>query len=102
MGLGVKYRFLYRYISFDVRYSVGLNNILSTKNQFDFGAGGEQNDIRELAFRYGQVDNDFRLDNLSLNFGYVYPLYRPRKIEKKSKKGLFNMFKGKDKKESSN
>ena len=96
-GLGVKYRFQYRYISLDVRYSLGLNNILDTKAQFDFGAGGEQNDIRELTFRYGQVDNDFRLDNLSINFGYVYPLYRPRKIEKKSKKGFFKIFKGKGK-----
>ena len=102
-GLGVKYRFQYRYISFDLRYTLGLNNILNTKNQFDFGPGGEQNDIRELVFRYGQVDNDFRLDNLSINFGYVYPLYRPRKIEKKTKKGFINnVFKGKNKEESSN
>ena len=98
LGIGVKYRLEYKYISFDVRYTAGLNNVLDTKDQFDFGEGGEQNDLRELAFRYGQVDNDFRLDNLSINFGYAHPLYKPRKIQKKSAKGFFNdLFKSKDK-----
>ena len=102
-GLGVKYRLQYQYISFDVRYALGLNNRLNIKNQFDLGTGGQPNgnDIRELIFRYGQVDNDFRLDNLSISFGYVYPLYRPRKIQKKSAGSfLGDLFKRKSKKGS--
>ena len=98
LGLGVKYRFLYEYISLEVRYTAGLKNVLNVENQFDFGSGGEQNDVRELYFRYAQVDNDFRLDDLSITFGYVLPLYRPRKIEKKGGKGFFNnLFKSKEK-----
>jgi len=98
LGLGVKYRLLYEYISVEVRYTAGLKNVLNVNNQFDFGNGGEQNDLRELTFKYGQVDNDFRLDDLSITFGYVHPLYKPRKIQKKSGKGFIgNLFKSKEK-----
>jgi len=99
-GAGVKYRMGYKYLLFEIRYSWGLNNILNDENQFDFGPGGEQNDIRELTFRYGQVDDDFRINNLSFNLGFVYPLYKPRRIEKKSG-GIFkNLFRKKNKSES--
>ncbi len=99
MGAGVKYRMGYKFISFDVRYSWGLNNMLNTKNQFDFGDGGEQHDIRELTFRYGQVDDDFRLNNLYFNLRFVSPIYKPRRIEK-TRGGIFsNFFKKKDKTE---
>ena len=98
MGAGVKYRMGYKFISFDIRYNWGLNNVLKTKNQFDFGNGGEQqHDIRELTFRYGQVDDDFRLNNLYFNLGFVSPIYKPRRIEK-TKWGIFSkIFKKKDK-----
>jgi len=96
-GAGVKYRLGYKYLLFEIRYSWGLSNILNPDNQFDFGPGGEQNDIRELTFRYGQVDDDFRINNLSFNIGYVYPLYKPRRIEKKSGGIIKNLFRKKDK-----
>lgn len=104
LGFGVNYRLEYQYISFEVRYTAGLKNILDTKDQFDFGklegnnVDNRNEDLREYTFRYGQVDNDFRLDNLSITFGYVYPLYKPRKIQRKSVKGIFgNLFKSKEK-----
>ncbi len=97
MGAGVKYRLGLKFISFEVRYAWGLNNVLKTNNQFDFGAGGEQHDIRELTFRYGQVDDDFRLDNLYFNLAYVYPLYKPRRIEKTKGSIFRKIFKKKDK-----
>lgn len=109
LGLGVNYRLDLQYISFEIRYNLGLKNVLDAKNQFDFGIDGTDtdsdptltdpnDDIRELTFRYGHIDNDFRLDNISINVGYVYPLYKPRKIQKKSVKGIFgNLFKKKEK-----
>ena len=95
-GVGTKYRIGYRYLFFEVRYAWGLKNVLNADNQFDFGPGGEQNDIRELTFRYAQVDDDFRINNLFINVGYVYPFYKPRRIEKGN--GL-RLFRKKGKKE---
>ena len=99
MGAGVKYRMGLKFISFDVRYAWGLNNMLNTKDQIDFGDGGEQHDIRELTFRHFQVDDDFRLNNLYFNLAFVSPIYKPRRIEK-TKGGIFSkIFKKKDKTE---
>ncbi|NJN41190.1 MAG: hypothetical protein HC811_02070 [Flammeovirgaceae bacterium] len=37
---------------------------------------------------YNYIGNLFRLDNLSISFGYVYPLYDPRKLKRARKKGV--------------
>ena len=33
----------------------------------------------ELVYQYGHVDNDFRMDNFALSFGYTKAFYKPRK-----------------------
>jgi len=86
-GAGVKYRVGYRYLLFEIRYAWGLKNVLNTSKQFDFKAGDNQDPVREYTFRYSQVDDDFRLNQIYFNLGFVYPLYKPRKIVKR--RGLF-------------
>ncbi len=85
-GLGIKYRLKYEYFLFEVRYALGLKNVLNANDQFNFGSGDTQNDIRAYSYRYAQVDDDFRIDNVYINLGFVHPLYKPRKIEKKRRK----------------
>ena len=59
--------------------------------------------IKELRFRYGSVEDDFRLNSLSFSVGYVRPLYKPRKIVKKSMKGILrNLFKKDDRNDEGN
>lgn len=86
-GVGVKYRIKYRYIMAEVRYAYGLKNQVNVDNQFDFKNGNMQDPVREYVFRFTQVDDDFRLNQVYFNVGYVFPLYKARKIEKKG--GLF-------------
>ncbi len=73
-GLGARYRLKYDYIFVDLRYQVGLTNIIDIDNQY-------AND--RLLYTYGYVDDDKRLNTVSFSVGYVKPLYKPRKIQKR-------------------
>jgi len=75
IGGGTKYKVGKNFFYVDLRYMAGLTNI--AKN-------GEFN---PLLVKFQYQSDFFRLDNLSLSFGYVKPLYDPRK-KKKAVSGL--------------
>lgn len=67
-GAGAKYKVGKNFFYVDVRYMAGLSNL--TKN----------NGFNPLFVQFPQLRTDYyRLDNLSISFGYVQPLYDPRK-----------------------
>jgi hypothetical protein len=72
-GGGVRIKSGYNYISIDLRYRAGLNNIVDKDRQFD---------NQDLVFRYAYVDDYKKLNNLVLSIGYVNPFYKPRKKRK--------------------
>jgi Outer membrane protein beta-barrel domain len=97
IGGGVKYKIGKNFVYADLRYMLGLNNIVKTNTNYY----NEDGSLSTTVTQYGYVTELFRLDNLSLSFGYVMPLYDPRKLKKVSAKGLFrnfNWFKKKEKK----
>jgi outer membrane protein W len=75
IGGGTKYKVGKNFFYVDLRYMAGLTNI--AKN-------GEFN---PLLVKFQYQSDFFRLDNLSISFGYVKPLYDPRK-KKKAVAGL--------------
>ncbi len=84
-GLGSTYRIKYNYVFLEVRYSYGMNNIVDVDEQYS-------NDL--LLYTYAFVDDDKRLNTVAVNFGFIKPLYKPRKIGERIRKGLFkNIFK---------
>jgi hypothetical protein len=85
-GGGVKYKWDLQFIFAELRYSFGLRNIVNPETIFD----------SEAFKRFGLVDDYFRLDNLALSFGYVRPLYKPRKLNKARTKGLLRFIKRTD------
>lgn len=78
VGGGVRLKKGLNYWFADLRYSVGLNNIISEDDVY----------TNPEIYRSGHVDDFLRLDNLSLSVGYVYPLYNPRKLKKARTKGI--------------
>lgn len=74
VGIGTNYRVGYRYIFIDLRYTRGLTNIVDKSKQY-------AND--ELLYKYAYVDDYKRLNDFSISIGYVWPLYKPRKIYRK-------------------
>lgn len=76
LGGGVKYKLGLEYAFIDLRYSIGLTNLVKVENTI------ERNNPEDPAFTWGYVDNLFKLNNLSVSVGYIYPLYKPRKLKK--------------------
>lgn len=73
----------------EAKYSFGLSNIVNPDRLYSNENGSTGQDV----FPYGHVDNYFRLDNLSISFGYVHPLYKPRKLKTAHTKGLLRSIK---------
>lgn len=85
-GVGTRYRIGYKYISLEARYTVGLTNFLKDSNQYPSYRDDEINaNVYNTEFQYdiSRVDSDSRMNSISIMIGYVWPLYKPRKIEKK-------------------
>lgn len=97
-GGGINYKFGLNYLVFEARYSIGMLNVTNNGNRFNLGSqretpGGtidgainEPDGVffpegRELKFPPGHIDDDFKLNNLSILVGFVRPLYKPRKIK---------------------
>jgi hypothetical protein len=83
VGGGAKLKSGLNYWFLDLRYALGLTNIINKDAVFQ----------TEEIFRSGHVDDFLRLDNLSLSVGFVYPLYKPRHVKKVRTKGILRKIK---------
>ena len=90
IGGGVRYKVGRNFVYADVRYMAGLSN-MAKQNQIYYADPGNINkaqigstdsQLSDNVTKYHYVSDLFRLDNLSLTFGYVKPLYNPRKVKK--------------------
>ena len=73
-GIGVKRRFKYNYVLVDLRYRLGMTNMLDEKKQYNF----DNDQIREEQFRYLQSGDDLRWNGLELSVGFTIPKYKVR------------------------
>ena len=70
-GGGAKYKVGKNFFYVDVRYMAGLSNVVKNTG------------FNPLMTQFPELQSDFfRVDNLSVSFGYVKPLYDPRKKKK--------------------
>jgi hypothetical protein len=101
VGGGLKVKVGLDFIFVDVRYSMGLKNVVSEKNRYgDFSGDGIENyysgeHIQSLdpSFRYLHVDDYFRLNNLSISVGFLRPLYKPRELKHVRTKSVMKLMK---------
>jgi hypothetical protein len=94
-GGGVKYKLGKNFLYADVRYMMGLNNVVIPEKNY-YNPDGT---LATSVTTYQYVSDFFRLDNLALSAGYIVPFYDPRKIKKVNAKGFFRkLFKPKAKK----
>lgn len=92
LGGGVKYKIGRDFVYADLRYMAGLSNFAKVDKNYYTQSGAFDPSITN----YQYVSDFFRLDNLSLSFGYIHPIYDPRK---KTKPRIGNLFKKKNKAE---
>jgi hypothetical protein len=70
LGGGVRRKIGRDYVSVDIRYMVGINNLVPPDKIYS--------EATETIFRYAEVSDLYALNNLSVSFGYIRPLYAPR------------------------
>lgn len=83
LGGGIRVKTGLNFWFVDLRYSMGLNNLVKEDEVFN---------TDEIA-RSGYVDDFLRIDVLSLSVGYVLPQYNPRKLKKARTKGILKRIK---------
>ncbi|MEN8251306.1 MAG: hypothetical protein ABFS32_20410, partial [Bacteroidota bacterium] len=74
LGVGLKRRFGYKYVLVDLRYNLGMSNMINVDkvNSFD----NVNNKIK--VFSGMDTEDDYRWNNIELSFGFVWPIYYPR------------------------
>jgi hypothetical protein len=77
IGSGVKFKWSKSFFYVDFRYLVGLNNLVKIDNNF-YNKDGS---LSDAITTYGYVNQLFRMDNLSVRFGYILPHYNPRRLK---------------------
>ncbi|MCX2742222.1 porin family protein [Mangrovivirga sp. M17] len=73
-GFGVKIKTGIHNILIDIRGQKGFPNLSTVDNRY-----GD----RELLYRFGYVDDDFQLNVFSVSVGYIYSIYKVKKIKDK-------------------
>jgi hypothetical protein len=74
-GGGARYKLGYGYLMLDIRYSMGMRNVVNAKNRYS---------DNELIYYYGFIDSNYKLNNISVSFGYLKSLYKPKKIKSRN------------------
>ena len=69
-GFGLEYKVPRGFIILDVRYHVGLNNMVKEDSRYEFP---------RFWSRYFYVDNNYMLDHLSVSIGYYFSIYQSKK-----------------------
>lgn len=85
VGGGAYYKIGRDFLFADLRYMGGMTN-LAKESEIYYNEDGT---LATTIGRYRWVGDYFRLDNISISFGYVKPLYNPRKIKKARTKKVF-------------
>lgn len=86
-GGGVKYKIGKNFLFAELRYMVGFSNLTNAKfNYYDSKDEADPQLAITTTF-YNHIGDLFKLDNISLSFGYIRPLYNPRKLKKARNKG---------------
>lgn len=91
VGGGLKLKLGTDFLFVDLRYGIGLKNVVKEQNaygnysKYNNSEGLTSEDFiqsLESATVYSHVEDYFRLDNLSISFGFLRPLYKPRELKK--------------------
>ncbi len=103
IGGGLKYKTGFDYVFIDVRYALGMRNIVSIKDFYYTYRGDDKTSDKFLqtgtsTFDRGVVDDFFRMNNIILSVGYVHPLYRPRELKHGKSKSILRRIKKQDEK----
>ena len=80
LGGGFRYKWKLRYLFGEVRYNLGLSNLANPQHRYN-----------EINQSWPYVDDDFRLNNLSVNIGYLHPIYKARKLKKARTKSVLRI-----------
>ncbi|HYC85574.1 MAG TPA: porin family protein [Chryseosolibacter sp.] len=92
LGSGVKMKFGLDFLFVDFRYNIGLKNIVDPKHVYTDNSlppttPGFVGSGRGV-FSYAHVDDFFRIDNVSISFGFLRPLYKPRELKRSRTRSL--------------
>jgi hypothetical protein len=67
---GVKYRFGELYLTAEARYQMGFTNVINPESRTN----------AEIAYDYQGRYNDYRINNMTITVGVLYPYFKPIKL----------------------
>lgn len=96
-GGGVKYKVGLDFVFAELRYCVGLKNIVNPETRLaNYGSNSVSVPWLQAfapAAEYGYTDDYLRLDNILFTVGFLRPLYKPRELKRVRTKGVLRKMK---------
>lgn len=74
VGLGFTYKIGYGFLIFDARYIYGFSNITNISKRYS--------NFNSQLTNYGYMDSDLSLNSIQVSLGYMYSLYKVKKLKK--------------------
>jgi hypothetical protein len=97
LGAGIRYKIGLDFVFVEARYSAGLTNFVdefrSMTDPTVDQTSAEHVDHATALYGYGYRDNHARINHISLTFGFVRPLYKPRELKHVRTKGVLRKVK---------
>jgi len=76
-GLGINYRIGKHHVFVDARYNMALNNMVNNERRFD---------NETVIHKYYFLDDDYKLNYMSIQAGFKFSMYKPKIKKSKTKK----------------
>ena len=96
-GTGLKYKIGLDFVFAEVRYSMGLKNIVNPDYSYGNHTFDQKSGQWVLSFspasQFAHVDDYVRLDNLAVTVGFLRPLYKPRELKRVRTKSVLRKMK---------
>lgn len=75
VGGGLMFKIGYGHLFVDARYQYGLSNLVKQSNRYE--------SVNARLTSYGYLEDDFAVNSIQINTGYIYSFYKVKKYKKK-------------------
>ncbi|TAF72750.1 MAG: PorT family protein [Bacteroidetes bacterium] len=75
VGAGLMFKIGYGHLFIDARYQYGLSNLVKQAGRYET--------VNSRLTSYGYIEDDFAINSVFINTGYIYSFYKVKKVRKK-------------------
>ena len=89
MGFGAYYKINYKAVFAEARFVGGLGQVVKVRHPFKSDGPNSRSYEIPQGVETGYAEDEYRLNSIYINIGYIWPLYKPRKKDEMTLRDIF-------------